>query len=671
MLPELGFLLAILFAWSAPARTASSALEAVLGVLATVLTAWGGCRLLAERALTALREDGPQAVLPRLVLLPLPALLSWLVALHVFGWNVFALELLPPSTWLLRYALMYAPLFLAYAGAWAARGRVEGALAALRRPEVPAPTAWEAVRAGLRRNGLALLPMFVLLGLVAGVESLAELGVPGAEAAAHVLGDVPLAGTGLGLLLLAVLGYVLPGVLARVLPSRAFPPGETHDRLTRLAAAQGLRYREMRIWLTGGRALNAFVVGLTARTRRIFISDALLRGLKPDEVDAVFCHEAAHARRHHLVWFLLLTGLVSLTSALSDDALTALGVGDLERSLLFLALIWFGVLGFVSRRFERECDVDGGRFAAALEPDLPPQELQGLPRPLPAGAWRMVKALKRLEMHVGDVYSHRHGLLSARAAYVAWNASEPEEAARFARSMRRMKTAFAALALLLLALAAQRVPADVRLGRALGDLRLGAEAYGEALEAAPASEASAAAWRRAHERLRRAAEGLAERTDVRAVPARARAWLGVGDTALRGLGDLPAAQSAFERALADAAQVQADPGLAQEVAFAARIDLARVRLRRGGTAEEAAALGRQARQALLQGGGEPGAYARARLRLLEAVIDARGRAPERGRAALADLRQGVRSEPEWAELRRDAAEELALLPPPGPEQAPR
>ena len=47
----------------------------------------------------------------------------------------------------------------------------------------------------------------------------------------------------------------------------------------------------MRVWKTGGRGLNAVVVGLTAGTRRIFVTDGLLRTLPPDEVQAVFCHE--------------------------------------------------------------------------------------------------------------------------------------------------------------------------------------------------------------------------------------------------------------------------------------------------------------------------------------------------------------------------------------------
>jgi STE24 endopeptidase len=102
---------------------------------------------------------------------------------------------------------------------------------------------------------------------------------------------------------LGLLALVLPALLARLISSE-LPAGPQRDRLEGLARALRLRYREMRLWKTGGRGLNAMVVGLTPGTRRIFVTDGLLRALAPHEVEAVFCHEAGHARRHHLLWFL-------------------------------------------------------------------------------------------------------------------------------------------------------------------------------------------------------------------------------------------------------------------------------------------------------------------------------------------------------------------------------
>ena len=523
------------------------------------------------------------------------------------------------------------------------------------------------MRAGLKRNSLALIPLGIVLGLVDGLSLAADLGVPGCALARAALEDVPHLRVTFELGLLALLAYGFPIVMARVLGSEPFPAGPMRTRLERLAAAIGLRYRDMRLWKTGGRGINAMVVGLTPGTRRIFITDGLLATLPPPEVEAVFCHEAGHAKRHHLLWFLAITGVVALAFMVLDEPLSLIGLPEgLPRSLLHLGILWFVVLGTISRQFERESDVDGATWSARLDPDAASLPLPGLPSPLPPGAARMVGALKRIETLLGNVHSHRHGTPSDRAAYVAYHATSEPARAAFERKARGLRQGVIALAVLLLALAAMRLPEDLELARASADMRAARAAHERAFEAHEARPAEAApAWKEASSAYGRAAERLSATSRLRARVEAPLAWLGMGDTALRGAGDLVAARRGLEQSLATLEDAPLPDEIKRRITFEAQVDLGRVSLREGKAPEEAAQILERAERGMWAKDGANGAHARARLRLLEGMLElARGNR-ENGAALLRDLTGRVGTEDEWVELRRDAAEELARagLPP--------
>jgi Zn-dependent protease with chaperone function len=504
--------------------------------------------------------------------------------------------------------------------------------------------------------------MFVLVGVLDAMALAADWGVPGVAAVRNTIEDLPQATVLVLFAVLAVLAFALPLALTRILPSEPFPAGPMRDVLERLARTIGLKYREMRVWKTGGKGLNAMVVGLTPGTRRIFVTDGLLDALPPDEVQAVFCHEAAHAQRSHLAWFLALSAALSLGFTLLGEPLRRIGVGFLAEQLLYLAILWFGVLGWVSRKFEREADVDGGDQAAALEPDLPPRALPSLPMPLPEGPLRMVKALKRLEAIVGNSRSHRHGTLAERAAYVAVHATHPEVRKRFARHMRRLRWAVVAIAAGLVAVAVWRLPADLALARALDQIRDAGAAYGRAFDAEDRDPRAADAdWRLAHEGFRRAALALEDRGELRAALPRAEAWRLTGDSALRGIGDPQAASEAFEHALNEFQRPGVDPAFARRATFSSLVDLALASLRLGGPLEEVRALEGRASRAVPTAEGDDGVYYRARLRLLAAAIAAGRGSPEERIEALKTL-EALAKDPgkgdRWVELRRDARDEL-------------
>jgi len=147
-------------------------------------------------------------------------------------------------------------------------------------------------------------------------------------------------------------------------------------RLLALAERVGVQAAEVAVadLSRKGRAVNAAVVGL-GRTRRILVSDTLLTGFPPDEIEVVLAHELAHHARGHLAQGLALQSVVLVAVlALTDRALHAwaaplglAGAAD-PAALPLLALVLMGlglaaapILAAWSRRLEREAD------AAALE----------------------------------------------------------------------------------------------------------------------------------------------------------------------------------------------------------------------------------------------------------------------------------------------------------------
>jgi Zn-dependent protease with chaperone function len=160
-------------------------------------------------------------------------------------------------------------------------------------------------------------------------------------------------------------------------------------RILGLANRMGVRAAEVAVADVSrkGRAANAAVVGL-GRTRRILVSDTLLREFPADEVEVVLAHELGHHARHHVAKGLLLQSalvvgalwVVARALRASTAALGLAGPAD-PAGLPFLALV-VTALGLLttpvvaawSRRLEREADrvaldVTGAphTFVAAME----------------------------------------------------------------------------------------------------------------------------------------------------------------------------------------------------------------------------------------------------------------------------------------------------------------
>lgn len=222
----------------------------------------------------------------------------------------------------------------------------------------------------------------------------------------------------------------LPVLIRWVLPTKAMARGPLRERLEHFARERGVRVANIFVWRTGSTHFTtAFLIGLIAPFRYVFITDALLRHLNEDEVEAVFAHELGHARHHHLwgllaflvgfavVWMgfdaaSMLAGGTALTAILGEGAM-----GKLQFISLALALSYgYFSFGYISRRLERQADFYAARHTSP-------------------------KVMASALLHVGQVTGHhmyRHGwrhfsieqrvrelmLLEMRPEYVPVMASE-------------------------------------------------------------------------------------------------------------------------------------------------------------------------------------------------------------------------------------------------------
>jgi len=173
----------------------------------------------------------------------------------------------------------------------------------------------------------------------------------------------------LGVLALIILGG--PALLRFIWQTSPLPPGPLRTRLEALCKAYGLRFREILIWRTYNHLPNAAVVGLLPWVRYVLITDALLASCTPEEVEAIFAHEIAHVRHHHMAFYMLFAIAFLCFYANLIDVMAMMGWVETPRSVFafevtsgqaivmlgFAIVYWVFVFGFISRRLEQQADL--------------------------------------------------------------------------------------------------------------------------------------------------------------------------------------------------------------------------------------------------------------------------------------------------------------------------
>jgi Zn-dependent protease with chaperone function len=101
----------------------------------------------------------------------------------------------------------------------------------------------------------------------------------------------------------------LPLLLRWLWPTIELPAGELRDRIVNISRELQTPLTRLLVWQTQGRMTNAAVAGLSRWCRYLFLTDALLLELTPDEIAAVVRHELGHLQRLHLLQRLLVLAL--------------------------------------------------------------------------------------------------------------------------------------------------------------------------------------------------------------------------------------------------------------------------------------------------------------------------------------------------------------------------
>jgi Zn-dependent protease with chaperone function len=226
--------------------------------------------------------------------------------------------------------------------------------------------------------------------------------------------------------LVAAMLALAPLALAKIWRTSALPPGELRDRLAALFQRERVAIRRTLVWHTHGSLANAAIAGLVPGLRYVFLSDALLARLSPDEVVAVVRHELGHIHGRHML-------LRMLVFALPLAAWLALAGVAWPQSLPFamfapagLLLYAVFVVGGYSRWLEHEADLaacmtrSGQIERAAAE----------------CFARALVKVIGRGR---GSRWTHwLHPPVGERLALLALAIADPTAAVRFRRRLSRI-----------------------------------------------------------------------------------------------------------------------------------------------------------------------------------------------------------------------------------------
>jgi len=209
--------------------------------------------------------------------------------------------------------------------------------------------------------------------------------------------------------------------------------------------------------------VNAAVMGILAPVRYVLLSDALIDAMTPQQVEAVFGHEAGHVRHRHiphflafaLVGWLVVVAIMELLARWTSDAGGANGWSPtaIESAGVLTAVGFWGIgFGWVSRRFERQADLFGARCAApvtARDCTVPcsvhPDDATTLGDDgglCATGAMVFASALQRVAALNGipvDERSWRHASIRNRIDFLVSAADDPRRLRRFERIVRRVQ----------------------------------------------------------------------------------------------------------------------------------------------------------------------------------------------------------------------------------------
>jgi Zn-dependent protease with chaperone function len=181
------------------------------------------------------------------------------------------------------------------------------------------------------------------------------------------------------LVFLFIVAVIGPGIIQKFWRCRSLESGIDRRRIEAVCRKAGLRFADILFWpLFGGRMITAAVMGLVEKFRYILVTEALLKLLNPEEVEAVIAHEIGHVKKKHLLFYIFFfAGYMMIAYVIFDLIVLAViyfdpvhrltggpgfqqtGVATALFSLVIIVmfLIYFRfIFGYFMRNFERQAD---------------------------------------------------------------------------------------------------------------------------------------------------------------------------------------------------------------------------------------------------------------------------------------------------------------------------
>ena len=177
---------------------------------------------------------------------------------------------------------------------------------------------------------------------------------------------------------------------------------------------------------------NAMAMGFSKTFRVVIISEDLLLGLNPIEIQAVIGHELGHLRYHHMLKYLVLLITMSICAMVLVHSSAVLWLDfipsqyeTMVQLLLHLGCILLGIrflFGLVSRACERQADLHGAEVAS-----------------FPA----MQSALQKVALLSGqdlDTPNWRHHSIAQRIGYLAQHQYDPAVHSKHRKYIMKLST---------------------------------------------------------------------------------------------------------------------------------------------------------------------------------------------------------------------------------------
>jgi Zn-dependent protease with chaperone function len=378
-------------------------------------------------------------------------------ALFLLGWGGVVSNLeaanrlwaLLPSTELLILAPFLTALVLSWACFYDVEKAIHDAGAAVDDTPSHYWNRWAYLGFHIRQNVALVLAPFLLLVVIKALPRL----FPQTD------GDYQMVAESLALAAALFVLAFTPWIMRLILGLKPLPEGPLRDRL--LAASERLKFRcsGILVWNTRSGIANAMVVGLLPYPRYVVLTDRLISGMSPEEVEAVFGHEVGHVKHRHMLYnlgFLLVSlgllvqiyNVADLKAWINFPAHQDLKVVPLS---VLLGTYIFVVWGFLSRRCERQADVFGCRAVSCAKGDCQGHDAAAALLPAgqglcPTGIHTFISALEKVAVlngisrdRPGWLQSWQHSTIARRVAFLQQVLGDPQIEKRFQKRVGLVK----------------------------------------------------------------------------------------------------------------------------------------------------------------------------------------------------------------------------------------